>query len=277
METPFFSVIIPTYNRANFLAKALSSVLEQDFRDFEVIVVDDGSTDTTKDYINTITDNRLIYIYQPHQGVSFARNAGLAKARGKFICFLDSDDWFKKEKLRITCDYIKKYPDIKIFHTEEIWYRNGSRFNPKLYHKKPDGDVFTNAVRLCSISISTAAIKKELFETIGRFDESLPACEDYDFWLRATAKYPVKLIPKYLTLKEGGHGDQLSKQFVAMDTFRIYALNKILESAKLTPEQNAIAAKELRRKCAIYIKGAAKRGKVKDVEFYTKLMEKYKE
>jgi glycosyltransferase involved in cell wall biosynthesis len=272
MKNLFFSIIIPTYNRKDFLKIAVSSVLYQTFSDFELIVVDDGSADSTSKLMCSFKDKRIIYLKGTHHGVSWARNQGLKKAKGEFICFLDSDDRFRMHKLEITYEYIKKYPQYKIFHTEEIWYRNGKLLPQKAYHKKPSGFVFENAVKLCCISISTAAIKKEIFDEVGLFDENLPACEDYDFWLRVTSRYPVFLIPHYLTIKEGGHLDQQSKKYPALDRFRIYALKKILEEGNLDTKKYKIALEELKNKCRIYIQGAKKRKKYQEVKYYQNLI-----
>jgi len=274
MKNPFFSIIIPTYNRADFLNIAIHSVLNQDFDNYELIIVDDGSTDKTKNIISNIKNKRLKYIHQPHKGVSAARNKGLNLVKGKFICFLDSDDRFCKNKLSITLEYTKKYPKCKMFHTEEIWYRKGNLLPQKLHHKKPSGSAFKNVVKLCCIGMSTTAIEKEVFKEIGNFDEKLMACEDYDFWLRATAKFDISLIPYHLTIKEGGHSDQQSKKYPTMDIFRIYSLQKILESKKLTKNYQRIALDELKHKCAIYIKGALKRDKIPEINKYQKLIEK---
>ncbi len=256
MKKPFFSVIIPTYNRAKFLKIALNSVLTQTFPNYELIVVDDGSTDATKQIIKKIKDKRLKYFYQNNKGPAGARNLGLKKAQGQFICFLDSDDRFCKEKLEFSFDYIQKYPESKVFHTEEIWYRNGRLLSPKKRHQKPDGFVFAQALKLCCISPSTTVIRKDVFDEIGCFDEEFLACEDYEFFLRLTSRYPVILIPEYLTIKQGGHRDQQSKKYPAMDSFRIYALEKILK--KLPPKSTnyKLANAELKRKYLIYIKGA---------------------
>jgi glycosyltransferase involved in cell wall biosynthesis len=272
-KNPFFSIIIPTYNRAQFLKIAIKSVINQTFNDYELIIVDDGSSDNTKQVVAEFADKRIRYIPKVHQGVAPTRNRGLKEAKGEFICFLDSDDRFCQNKLEITYQYIKKHPRYKVFHTEEIWYRNGGLLSQKVYHKKPSEDVFSAAVKLCCISISTAAIKKEVFTQIGIFDERLPACEDYDFWLRVSAGFPIQLIPQYLTIKEGGQSDQQSKKYPAMDKFRIYALKKILEQGKLTKEKYEIAYKELKNKCSIYSKGAKKRGKLSQASNYQRLVE----
>ncbi len=273
---PFFSIIIPTYNRAGFLKIAVDSVLAQTYTDFEIIIVDDGSRDGTKKTAETYIDtsSAIRYIYQENKGPAAARNAGLAAAQGEWICFLDSDDRFRINKLAAANDYIKKYPDYKIFHTEELWYRNSGLLTQRACHKKPHGFVFPQAVKLCCISISTAAAHKTVFSSVGNFDESLPACEDYDFWLRASARYPVYLIPQFLTIKEGGHSDQRSKHYPAMDKFRIYSLTKILESNTLDNEQHGAALRELKRKCAIYMQGAQKRGKISEAERCKELIDK---
>ena len=277
MKGVFFSVIIPAYNRKYFLKIAVESVLSQSFQDFELIIVDDGSTDSTKTLIKEYLNfsRKIHYLYQENKGPASARNKGIKKAKGEFICFLDSDDRYRINKLEITYEFIKKFPQFKIFHTEEIWYRKGVLLSQKKIHKKPEGFVFKEALRLCCISISTCAIHKSIFSEIGLFDEKMPVCEDYDFWLRATSQYPVKLIPHYLTIKEGGHPDQQSKKFSFLDKYRIYAIIKLLENSKLNKEKRKWATEELKRKCEIYIKGALKRGKIKEVNFYKEIIKKY--
>jgi glycosyltransferase involved in cell wall biosynthesis len=272
----FFSIIIPAYNRKRFLEKAIDSVLSQTIPAFELIIVDDGSTDGTKDIVLSRQDHRIKYLYQNNRGVSSARNKGLREATGNFIAFLDSDDWWAREKLKKAVTYIHKYPGIKIFHTEETWFKNGQFLKQMAKHRKPTGWVYTDALPLCCISISTAVINRSVFNDIGYFDESLEACEDYDFWLRATNKYEVKLIPEALTLKDGGRPDQLSSRVWGLDRFRIIALEKMLKSGDLTEEKYKKTFQQLSRKCGIFSLGAEKRGKTKEAEYYKKIMEKYK-
>ncbi len=272
----FFSVIIPTYNRRDFLKKAVDSVLNQTFKDFELIIVDDGSQDNTKELVYSYQDDRIIYIYQENKGPSGARNTGIKKAKAEWLCFLDSDDWWDKKKLEITYKYIKENPTYKIFHTEEIWFRRGKFLNQKKIHKKYGGYIFDKCLGLCRVSISTVCIHKSIFEDVGLFDEELPCCEDYDFWLRVSYKYPLYLIPLPLTLKEGGHPDQVSKKYWGLDRFRIKAISKLLDSGVLNSQQYELAFKELERKCQIYIRGCLKRGKFQEAQAYYKLIEKYK-
>ncbi len=260
---PFFSVIIPTYNRQPLLKVAVESVLEQNFTDFELLIIDDGSTDATGKYLSSIHDQRVRFFHQNNRGPAAARNLGIKNTHGKFICFLDSDDRFRIEKLAKTHEFIHRYPTYRVFHTEEIWYRNGCFLAQHKKHKKPDGNIFQEALKICSISISTACIKKDVFAQIGIFDEQLPACEDYEFWLRVTAVFPVKHIPLYLTIKEGGRFDQQSKRIPALDQYRIQAIKKIIADPLLERNYRDAALRVLQEKTNIYIRGLQKRDKTK--------------
>ncbi|MBD3380027.1 MAG: glycosyltransferase [Candidatus Omnitrophica bacterium] len=274
-EQIFFSVIIPTYNRRPFLEKAVRSVLAQSYAGFELLVVDDGSTDGSGDLLRSFEDPRIRIFSRQNRGVASARNTALKEASGDFVAFLDSDDWWKKNKLKRACDLIREHPEIHIFHTEEVWYRRGRLLNQKNKHKKPSGFVYLNALPLCCISISTAVVKKEVFAETGMFDESMEACEDYDFWLRATSRYKIKLIPEYLTLKDGGRPDQLSSRVWGLDRFRIKALEKMLSSGKLSEELERATLEELTKKCRIFANGAEKRGKPYEANRYRSIPLKY--
>ncbi len=272
---PFFSVIIPTYNRKSLLTKAVDSVREQTYPDWELIIIDDGSNDGTGQLIANYNDSRIRYTHQSNQGVSKARNEGLKQAQGKYICFLDSDDWWNKDKLSIGYQYINQNPRYKIFHTQEIWYRGGKLLRQKNKHRKPHGSIFPACLPLCCVSISTVLIHRSVFTRIGTFDEALPACEDYDFWLRVCREYPVFLIDKPLTLKDGGRPDQLSQRIKGLDKYRITALVKLLNN-KLPPgKEKNLVREELRKKINIYAKGCVKRNRPREARDYLALLEKY--
>lgn len=273
-DTPFFSVIIPTYNRQHLFEIALNSVLNQTYKDFEVIIVDDGSTDQTSEVIRNLVDTRIKYLYQENRGVSHARNRGLEISNGKFMAFLDSDDRWVPQKLHIVNELIKQHPQVSIFHTDEIWYKGGRLLNQKKKHKKPSGYVYLKALPQCCIGMSTSVVKREVLENIGLFDESLPACEDYDFWLRATHSFEVKLINEKLTIKDGGRKDQLSSQW-GLDKHRIKALEKMLCSKSLNEEEYKCTLGELLKKCQIYASGAGKRGRMKEANLYNELARSY--
>lgn len=271
---PVFSVGIPTYNRKSYLEKAVCSVLEQTFPDWELIIVDDGSNDGTGNLISAYKDKRIKYIYQQNKGVASARNRCILKSKGEYICPLDSDDWWDKDKLEIQKQYIDQFPQYKIFHTQEIWYRNDILLNQKNKHKKPSGAIFPHCLPLCCVSISTAVIHKSIFNEIGMFDENLPACEDYDFWLRVSLKYPVYLIDKPLTLKDGGRPDQLSQK-PELDKYRIIALIKFIKDPSLTKEQRSLIRAELVNKIKIYLNGCIKRNKIDEKKYYRDLLKQY--
>ena len=271
---PHVSVIIPTYNRVSFLEEAIQSVLSQDFKDFELVVVDDGSTDGTRQTLKRYADSIAI-LHQENRGVSSARNTGIKHSQGVYIAFLDSDDLWLPGKLSTQVAFFETHPQALICQTEEIWLRKGVRVNPRKVHKKYSGEIFEHCLSLCRVSPSSAMIRRTLFDEVGLFDEDLPACEDYDLWLRAACRYPIYLIDKPLIIKRGGHPDQLSRRFEGIDRFRIRALTKILASNHLTPHHNHLALKELTRKCRIYGEGCLKRGKKEEGEWYLALPEKY--
>ncbi|MCK5533663.1 glycosyltransferase family 2 protein [bacterium] len=274
---PFISVIIPTYNRQEFLKIALQSVLNQTLQDFELLIIDDGSTDNTREMVKSFNNQKIKYFYQKNQGVSSARNRGIKLAQAPFISFLDSDDTWKKEKLAIQYKTMTENHQYLLSHTEELWYKNAKILNPRKIHKKQQGNVFPQSLKLCAISPSTVMIKKDLFDFIGLFDQNLLVCEDYDLWLRFTAIFPVLLIPQILTIKQGGHFSQLSQKFPCMDKFRIYSLEKLLNNPGITlkNEKLKITIKELQRKCIIYGKGCLKHNKKEEGEHYLALAKKY--
>jgi len=254
------TVIIPVYNRPTLVQEALQSVLDQTYPNLEIIVVDDGSTDDTPLALQTFGDQIRI-IHQKNKGVSAARNTGIENSDGNWIAFLDSDDIWLPEKLSLQMQFFENHPDARICQTEEIWIKNGKRLYPKKKHKKKSGMIFENCLPLCIVSPSAVMIHREMFEWVGTFDESLPACEDYDLWLRISCQYPIYLLDQPLIIKRGGHDDQLS-QAIRLDRFRIRALVKLLKSNVLTDDQNKLAKNELERKCRIYQKGCIKHGRL---------------
>lgn len=272
-KKPGVSVIIPTYNRAWVLNEAIDSVLAQDFRDFELIVVDDGSTDNTGQILDSYHQD-LMVIRQPNRGVSAARNRGIAAASGGLIAFLDSDDLWLPRKLSSQIDFFNSNPDAVINQTEEIWIRDGVRVNPKARHRKLSGMIFEPSLALCLVSPSAVMMKRSLFDEVGLFDEDLPACEDYDLWLRISWRYPVHLIETPLIIKRGGHADQLSKA-PGLDKFRIQALKKVIESGQLEQASYRAAVRTLQEKCTIFAGGCRKRGRDAEAKYYEKLAEMY--
>ncbi len=266
---PTFSVIIPTYNRAHTLPRAIESVLAQSFTDYELIVVDDGSSDETAKILERYP---IRMIRQPNSGVSAARNRGIEAARGQIIALLDSDDEWKEEKLQNHYDFFQANPEYKIHQTEEIWIKDGKFLNKKRKHQKKSGEIFYDSLHLCLISPSAVAIKKELFEEVGLFREDFVVCEDYELWLRITRQYMVGYSPQPLVVKYGGHANQLSHKYFGMDRWRIKAMLPFIDDPKVL--------KVALKKCEILLKGAKKHNNKKIIEefepIYCKLAQKQK-
>ena len=275
-ENPAVSVIIPAFNRAWCLRETLQSVLDQTFKNFEVIVVDDGSTDGTPDLLHEFPQIR-VHRWEDNRGVSAARNRGIAMARGEWICFLDSDDRWVKNKLQVQVDWMQAHPDCQSCYTDEIWIRNGARVNPRNKHRKYSGDIFRQCLPLCIISPSSIMMRASVLETIGGFDTDLAACEDYDLWLRLASRYPVEFIPEQLIIKTGGHADQLSRKFRGMDRFRVYALEKILKQDILSSQQRAWVLETLIENCSILHIGYNNRGKHEEARLYEQAAQQYRE
>lgn len=263
------SAVIPTFNRGHCLLRAINSILAQTTPVDEIIVVDDGSDDKTYDLLvkSELLDMRgqlpnIRYLYQENKGVSAARNLGIKEAENEYIALLDSDDAWAETKIeRQALKLEKKNFSCRITHTEEIWLKDGQRINPKKKHKKSGGFIFEKCLPLCCISPSSVLLHRTLFNDYGFFDEKLPACEDYDMWLRLCAFEEVLFVEEALTIKYGGHADQLSRAFWGMDRFRVQALEKLINSGKLSKTQRSQALEMLVKKIEILLLGAKKREK----------------
>ncbi len=271
------SVIIPTFNRANLILRAVDSVLSQSFRDFDIRVIDDGGIDETGNLVLKraveSTDVEIHYEHTPNQGVAAARNLGIHRSHGDWIALLDSDDEWLPDKLEKQLAFLRENPEISLIHTGEIWIRNGVRVNAPKSYQKYGGDVFEKSLPVCMIGPSTSLFHRDLFEELKGFDESYPVCEDYDFWLRATSRYEAGFINEPLIVKYGGHEDQLSRAHVAMDYWRIRSMCRILSIRSLTTERRRAVLHEIDRKGHILLKGYEKHGRYKEYQEVLGLIE----
>lgn len=273
METSV-SVIIPTFDRRLLVERALTSVLAQTRLADEVIVVDDGSTDGTDGLVRARFPG-VMYRFQRNRGVSAARNLGIREASSDWIALLDSDDEWLPGKLESQLRALADEPEHLLIHCDEFWYRNGRRVNPGLRHRKVGGRIFERCLPLCVISPSAALIHRSVFDRIGFFDETFEACEDYDFWLRFCARFPVLYVDEPLVVKHGGRKDQLSASVWGLDRFRIRALEKILDAEVLTAADRHAAEATLIEKIEVYAAGAQKRGRRLEVERLLSVRERH--
>jgi glycosyltransferase involved in cell wall biosynthesis len=252
-------IIIPTFNRAQVLKRAIESVLNQTYQNFSLFIVDDGSTDETPIFLKQIQNNKKVKILsQKNLGVSAARNLAIKTSKSPWISFLDSDDEWLPEKLMTQVNFIQNNPEVKFVHTQEQWIRNGVRVNPHKKHNKNTPDIFLESLERCLISPSTVIMKRELFSQTGLFNEELPVCEDYDLWNKILARNNVHFIDVYLTKKYGGHNDQLSNQYFAMDYFRIKSLLELLKEEDILMDKKLLIKNCILKKGEILKKGYLK-------------------
>ena len=270
--TPEVSVIIPTYNRRAMLLEAIDSVLAQSAQVFELIVIDDGSTDGSAEYLASLAET-IRFERIDHRGPAAARNRGVALAGAPLIAFLDSDDLWAPAKLERQLAFMRANPGCAIVQTNEIWIRNGRRVNPGLRHRKRAGDIFIDSLRTCLISMSATMMRTDLFRSLGGFDESMDAAEDYDLWLRILIDHEADLLDEPLVTRRGGHPDQTSATTPALDRFRILALTKLLGKDRLSPARRIAVGEVLAEKCRIYAGGLARRGRIDQARFYARVAE----
>lgn len=253
-------VTIPTYNRASLLPRAIESVLRQTYEDWNLVVVDDGSSDGTAKLMDSYSDSRIKTLRIPHRGVSAARNAGVTHSKGEILTFLDSDDEWLPEKLERQLDYWQENPHVSLVYSSEIWIRAGRRVNPPKQYRGQSGRILIPSIRACVISPSTAMMRRHTFDELGGFNESYPVCEDYDLWLRLCCRHEVGWISEPLVIRHGGRPDQLSESTPAMDYWRIKAMARLHETCSLAADDHSALADEITRRGRVLLKGYRSRG-----------------
>ena len=255
------SVVIPVFNRVEDVKRAVNSVLAGCTLPVELIVVDDGSDPEVRvDIEPWVQAKGGLYTRQARSGVSAARNAGISRASGEWIALLDSDDLWQSDKLTKQLRFHEENTDILVSQTGEIWIRNGMRVNQKNIHTQPVGEIFSQCLARCCVGPSSVVLHRSVFDEVGLFATELPACEDFEFWLRVSSRFQVGLLPERLIVKNGGAGDQLSRLFPAMDRFRAYSIMKVLSEGRLNTQQQQQARAALFEKLAIIEAGGSKRG-----------------
>ncbi len=270
-EKPSITAIVPVYNRENTIKRAIDSILSQSCPPEEIIIVDDASTDKTVEILKSYGDKITCMFLPENSGPSAARNEGIKSAGTNWITFLDSDDSWENDKLKNQIAYLEKYPFYEILQSDEIWIRNGKRVNSCKHHKKPSGWIWEASLERCLVSPSGVLLKKSLLERYGNFDEELPVCEDYDLWLKISRYHPVGLDTVMSVIKYGGHKDQLSGSYKAMDRFRVTSLYRILRNEPEPAFRHSVI-NVLEKKLHILITGYRKRDKSEDAETCEKIL-----
>lgn len=275
MKDPMVSVIIPTYNRVLLLKQALDSVFLQTFRDFEIIVADDGSTDGTDVFLKQLALQpgvSLRVLSLGHSGFPGAvRNSGAEEARGTFLAFLDCDDLWLPEKLERQTAFFRETPGFRICHTREQWLRGEKTVSQKSQKHQREGNLFSFALEKCILGPSTVMMETSLYRETGGFARDLEIAEDYEYWLRLTSRFPVGYLEEPLTVKRAGDWPQLSEKYGQIEIFRIRALKRLVDSGEFSQEQAKEARRILSQKCAIYAAGCLKRGRREEAAEYSDL------
>ncbi len=230
---PAVSIVIPTYNREHCIGTALDSVMAQTFSDYEIVVIDDGSTDKTDRLVRTYGD-RVRYHYQDNKGIAGARNAGILKSSGAFIAFLDSDDYWVSRKLERQMAMFEQHAEYGLVASQCSSVRLDGSFKHK---NRPgaSGWMLQELFRKNFIRTSSAVIRREVFDAVGLFDEQLKECEEYDLWLRIAAHYQVGFINEALAVYVD-NPDGVSTDSLAGRLFRLQVLEKEYLREKIPPE-----------------------------------------
>jgi glycosyltransferase involved in cell wall biosynthesis len=222
-ELPLVSIIIPVYNSSAYVADALRSALEQDYENKEIIVVDDGSTDSTPEILKTFKEEEIVVLTQVNAGPGAARNRGLKHAKGTYVAFLDADDFWVRGKLKLQIEYLERKPEIGAAYSKWLlWHADaeGRFLSPHLSPlKKPtsivpqdSGWIYTNLLFECRLLTSTVVLRRSVMEQVGQFDEELRRGQDYDYWFRLSRASQIHKLDHELVLYRI-HGDNIAVKY----------------------------------------------------------------
>ena len=256
---PSVSIIIPTYNRRDLISETIQSVLAQTFKDFEILVIDNGSSDDTSQVIKKINDPRVHYYWQePTGGPAHPRNRGLRMSKGKWVCFLDSDDLWVPDKLESQLLLCEKRPDLKWVYAKTAWFDHETGKEMDVYNNFEyyEGDICDKLIMNNFIASPTPLIKRSVFDEVGEFNEknTFFAREDWELWLRIASKYPIGFVPKVLS-KYRIHPGAISsnKEFMLKKYYGTIAT--ICSATSFAPHKyEAFYLDSLRRQVESYVK-----------------------
>lgn len=254
-----FSVIIPAYNAALYIKNSINSVLNQTFSDFEILIVDDGSTDDTKKIVKTIEDERVHYIYQRNGGVSSARNTGIRAAKGEYICFLDADDLWKPNHLEVVLNLIIKYPEASVFLTgHEILLYDGSSIMkgyPGTESDRQIDNMFEHIFKYgYFINTNSIACKRDSFNVVGSFEIGVTNGEDDDMWYRLFAYYSTA-VSNIVTTTYIRENSRATETRVFADNWPFLGrVNKIMASSEVSEEKKTYLKRLLEQRKLSFVR-----------------------
>jgi glycosyltransferase involved in cell wall biosynthesis len=288
------SVIVPTHNRRESVTEALDSIMAQTFREFEIVVTDDGSTDGTPslifetlgaeqeviEYLNQLGPASLKpfshkfssrgvpiqYHYGISRGLSTARNRGIRMARGDYVAFLEADDLWEPTHLEALVAFLSDNPAAHVCRAAERTVRDG-RARTSRKPVASSGWIFEAALEASPMSPSAVMVRRPCFAECGAFDENLPACDEYDLWVRMTSRYPVHFVQGPVVTRRSTRPDGSSRAW-GWDRYRVYALEKAFQSGHLSPEQRFQVAQEIVRKCERLVDGFRRQKSEERANFY---------
>jgi len=196
---PLVSVITPTYNRADFVLEAVNSVLSQTYDRFELLIVDDGSEDNTREILEPLLeDARIRYFYQENQGQSVARNLALSHAKGEFVCFLDSDNAWTPEKLASQLAVFREKPDVDVIYGDIITIDSKGNELSRSNMRRYSGNIAFQMLKDNCVSMNTAMARKKCFDEMGGLSGQRRVADDYELWLKLSSRYQFHYVPEYL-------------------------------------------------------------------------------
>ena len=252
---PLVSIIIPVYNSSAYLEDALRSALEQDYENKEIIVVDDGSTDSTPAILKSF-EAKITILTQIHAGPGAARNRALKHARGTYIAFLDADDFWVPGKLRLQIEYLEPRPEVGVVYSKWLlWQANaeGHFSLPSLtpLHKRPaivpqdSGWIYTNLLFECRLLTSTVVLRRSVMEQVGMFNEELLRGQDYDYWLRLSRITQIHKLDRELVLYRI-HGDNIVKKYPNYNYGLMVLENTVSRWGLSGPDGSTVSKQRLR-------------------------------
>jgi glycosyltransferase involved in cell wall biosynthesis len=243
---PKVSVIIPTYNCAHYLEQAIESAMNQTYRDVEIIVLDDGSTDNTSEVVRKYGNN-IRYIRQANAGLPAARNRAIESSAGEFLAFLDSDDWWELSKLAKQVPLLEDDPQVGLVYTDLRVVHDDGEIIPSFLASRPlatSGYVFDRLLESGFILPSTVLLRRSCLDQVGMFDESMRSHEDIELWLRVCQSWKVALINEPLTHRRQGDANMTSNDNLKTE-YSVKLFEKALRLPSLTTEQRTLMTKKL--------------------------------